>query len=161
MLLAVVVRAGKVPRLPVPVAVLLAVAAFAAVDVIHDGRWQVVVTLVPFALLIVAAARSDLRQAPSLLRHPWLVRAGQWSYAFYLVHWPVLLLVAHFHRSRFSGGGEALVAVVIVFAVCVVLSGLLFTLWERPWEIRLRPEHRPPAALRSPGSAVPNTPTEG
>ncbi|MDQ1697302.1 MAG: hypothetical protein QOJ03_2655 [Frankiaceae bacterium] len=148
--LAVEVRAGRVPRIPLSFAVALAVGAFAAVDVLHDGRWQVVVTLVPFAVLIVAAARSDLRRSASLLRLPWLVRAGQWSYALYLVHWPVLVLVAHFHKTRFASGTEALGAVAVVFAGCVVLAGLVFTLWERPWEVRLRPEHRPPAALRNP-----------
>jgi peptidoglycan/LPS O-acetylase OafA/YrhL len=49
-------------------------------------------TLLGFSLLIPAAAMADLRGLPSFWRRPNMVRLGEWSFSFYMVH--VMMLSA-------------------------------------------------------------------
>ncbi|MGP3936038.1 acyltransferase family protein [Nonomuraea sp. KM88] len=92
----------------------------------------------PLALLVAALAAADARRGRGLLGHPWLIRLGEISFAFYLVHQPVIRL-----GTKLLGHDLNAVAVVNVSAgmlvVSVGLAWLLFRFVERPMERRLRP----------------------
>lgn len=90
-------------------------------------------TLMGFAVLIPAAAQADLRGLPSLWRRRGLVRLGELSFAFYMVHLLVLRAGTHLlgTRPRFdllTGTAAALVA----FTVSLGLSWLLYEGVEGP-----------------------------
>lgn len=116
---------------------LVAVAYFAAGHVPPPWGW-VAWMVGPLALLVAALAAADARRGRGLLRRPALVRLGEISFAFYLVHQPVIRL-----GTRLVGDDLHVVAVVAVSAgmllVSVGLAWLLFRFVERPMERRLRP----------------------
>ncbi|GGN11508.1 acyltransferase family protein [Streptomyces fuscichromogenes] len=90
-------------------------------------------TITGFALLIPAAAVADLHGLPSLWRRRWLVRLGELSFAFYMVHLLVLRAGTHLlgTRPRFgllTGGAVAAAA----FTLSLGLSWLLYEGVERP-----------------------------
>src|SRR5205807_8282394 len=89
-LLALEVRDGRWPSVGVPRAALMALGAALAAGVWADIRYSVVITVVPYVLLIGAAADHDRAGQTSALHRGWLVRLGLWSYALYLVHGVVL-----------------------------------------------------------------------
>ena len=137
MLLALEVRAGAWPHLRLtPLLVLGAGAYFAAVWVPESFLW-VSVTLVPFAFIIAAAAQVDMEGEGSPFRHPLFVRLGEWSFAFYLVHALVIRVAAFVGLQIESVVG--LLWLPLLLVASVALSGLLFTVVERPLERRLRP----------------------
>jgi peptidoglycan/LPS O-acetylase OafA/YrhL len=93
-------RRVRVPGMAVSgLAVVLALGA--ALPVLPFAFLPAAVTVVPVAALILAAARADLDGRRSWLRRPGLVRLGEASFAFYVVHWPVIM-VAHWAL----GGGR-------------------------------------------------------
>lgn len=114
------------------------------------------VTLVPFALLIMAAATADLAGHRSLLRHRTLVRLGEWSFAFYLVHPLVITVADHVVDLADRAPGFILVGILLLLALSVAASAAVFTVLEKPLERRLRGERRwvsssggvPPALAR-------------
>ena len=128
---------GRLPRIPLTVAGTLAVGAFAAAGWVPSSWRQVAVTLVPFAVLIVAAAQADVAGSPSLLRRRPVVMLGVWSFAFYMVHWPVLTVVAHLD-TRELGVRSALAVGVGSLLLTTGASGVLHRLVERPLEAWLR-----------------------
>ena len=100
-----------------------------------------VVTVVPFSVLIAAAAQRDSDRAHSqerdLLASSVLVRLGVWSYAFYLVHWPVLIAVTHLFPGRHTPI-RSLELATFSFAVVLAAAALLHSVVERPMERLLR-----------------------
>lgn len=90
-------------------------------------------TLVGFALLIPAAAVADLRGLPSLWRRGRLVRLGELSFAFYMVHLLVLRAATGLIgvRPRF-GVPAGLAITAVTFAVSLALSWVLYEAVERP-----------------------------
>ncbi|MEV7385559.1 acyltransferase [Streptomyces sp. NPDC091215] len=106
---------------------------FLVPQVATDGYAATACTITGFALLIPAAAQADLRGLPSLWRRRWLVRLGELSFAFYMVHLLVLRTGTQLlgTRPRFdlvTGAAAAAVA----FAVSLGLSWLLYEGVERP-----------------------------
>jgi peptidoglycan/LPS O-acetylase OafA/YrhL len=142
----------------VPVVVLWLLRGYAfRTAVLFDG---VDASVTPFfALLIAALARRDLDGGRSFLRSRPLVRLGQWSYAFYLFQFTVLLpvalaanpgrQVADFFtdplRPRAGYTGYALLAFVITLAV----SAFFYRFVEHPLERKLRHKLSPRAQIRS------------
>ncbi|WP_326830072.1 hypothetical protein OIE13_13305 [Streptosporangium sp. NBC_01810] len=110
-----------------------------------------------FAPLIAAAATNDLAGRRSLLGSRPLVALGQWSYAFYLVHFLVLFPIAKHAFGRRSlydfppPSWAHLPYALAGLAVSVLLSWGLYRLYEYPIEKRLRamlrrePKTTPPA----------------
>ncbi|PPS66901.1 MULTISPECIES: acyltransferase family protein [Streptomyces] len=136
-------------------AALLLGGAFALNQVVPPMFTLTATTVVPIALLIAAAADGDLRGRRTGLRAPVLLRLGEWSYAFYLIHF---LIIRYGHRLL---GGEqgyarqwdtpaALGITVAALAVTIAASALLHTCVERPCMTLMR--GRRPAQGPAPGS---------
>lgn len=111
----------------------LAIVGYFLVPQVTAGYPATPCTIVGFALLIPAAAVADQHGLPSLWRHPRLVRLGELSFAFYMVHLLVLqagssLLGASPHYDVPMG----LAVTTVAFAVALGLSWLLYETVERP-----------------------------
>jgi peptidoglycan/LPS O-acetylase OafA/YrhL len=88
--LALLVRRGSWRGPGLPVATALFVTNYLAVDLLPTRIRDTTAVLATTALLVPAAALADLRGERSPWRHPALVRLGDASYAFFLVHLVVL-----------------------------------------------------------------------
>jgi peptidoglycan/LPS O-acetylase OafA/YrhL len=77
-----------------PMAVVIAAGAYTAVGVWPSTYGVSAVVVVPFAILIVAAAQRDLEGKPGWLRTSFAIRLGNASYCFYLVHHIFILRLA-------------------------------------------------------------------
>ena len=146
-LVAVEVRENRWPAISLARAGALAAAAYLLAGFVPDSFSYVSVTLLPYAILIGAAATADLGGLRSPFRSPSLVRLGTWSFAFYLVH-QELVLRWNQAFSRLVGtdiGSLDWTAVtgisILMLASAVVAAGVLYTFIERPMEQRLRPRH--------------------
>ncbi|MFI1682102.1 acyltransferase family protein [Streptomyces sp. NPDC020607] len=107
---------------------LLAAVLLTGPEVLPAPFLPAAVTLVPIALLVRAAAAASTRERVGWSHTPLLVYLGTLSYAFYLLHLPVLTAVQH-------GLGRTWTAVpVAVTALAATLSAslLLHTFVERP-----------------------------
>ena len=134
-LLALLVRDGRLRGVALWWALPFAAAGYVADGFAPAGLTTVPFPVVPFAVLIVAAANSDLRGSASWLRARWLVKLGEWSFAFYLLHQMVLRVLA----VTTLGGHPAGVAFAVeALLVATVLSAALFTFVERPLDRWLR-----------------------
>lgn len=141
-LLARAVAEGSLPRVGLRAATALAAVAFVA-DTWAPTSFEVVaVTLVPFSLLIVAGAQADTAGRPSWWRSPAMVRLGTWSFALYMVHDLVLLVLFHLFPGRL--GVAATVGVgLVALGGSLLLGAACYRFVEHPLERRLRPAHRP------------------
>ncbi|SHK59418.1 acyltransferase family protein [Actinacidiphila paucisporea] len=92
-----------------------------------------------FAVLIAAAALRDVERGGGLLVHPALVRLGERSFAFYLVHSMVLTAFRHFGMAArlHTAGGKA-VMLVLVLSAATSLAAVLHVAVERPAERHIR-----------------------
>ena len=111
----------------------LAVIGYFLVPQVTDEYAATACTITGFALLIPAAAVADLRGLPSLWRRRWLVRLGELSFAFYMIHLLVLRAGTHLRGTRprfhlFTGTAVTAAA----FTVALGLSWLLYEGVERP-----------------------------
>ncbi|WP_251096174.1 acyltransferase [Streptomyces sp. Caat 7-52] len=116
----------------------------------HGGYPATVCTITGFALLIPAAAVADLHGLPSLWRRGWMVRLGELSFAFYMIHLLVLRAGTSLlgTKPRFGAlGGVAVTAA--AFAVSLALSWVLYEAVECPVR-RLLLRRRRPAAPPEP-----------
>ncbi|MFF9512481.1 acyltransferase family protein [Streptomyces sp. NPDC014724] len=97
-------------------------------------------TVIGLSCLIPAAALNDLRGAPSLWRQPWLVRLGEWSFAFYMIH--LLVMRAAEQLLGENPALETEPALALTIAVCTVSLGLSWALYRwveqpgRRWILR-------------------------
>ncbi|MFF9868718.1 acyltransferase family protein [Streptomyces sp. NPDC013953] len=104
-------------------------------------------TVLGFALLIAAGAVADVRGTPSLWRGRRLVRLGEWSFAFYMVH--VLVLSAAglwFGRTPHVEGFASVGAGALLLTVSLVLSAALYHAVELPGQRLLLRRRRRDAA---------------
>lgn len=132
-------------RVPVWGAVALVAASYAWFST--DGwHWLSLPALtLSLAALIASLAQRDRRGEPSFLRADALVRLGAWSYAFYLVHFLVIRVVANRVSRDYTNAGS-IVLTVGCFAGALAASALLYRVIEHPLERLLRGQ---------PGGAVP------
>ncbi|MFE3638930.1 acyltransferase family protein [Streptomyces sp. NPDC059168] len=111
----------------------LAVIGYFLVPQVTPGYTATVCTIAGFALLIPAAAVADLRGLPSLWRRRRLVRLGELSFAFYMIHLLVLHAGTRLLGTKPHFGVLAGVAVTAVaFTVSLALSWVLYEAVERP-----------------------------
>lgn len=148
--LALEVEAGTLRRIPVVPAAALAVGMFVVTGVVGEPRLRVTLIVIPVMLLIAAAAHAEMagQSVARMLAAPWLVRLGQWSFAFYLVHGLVFIGMVHLEGQHRLGVSGAIAWTLATFVVSLTISALAFMLLERPLERRLRPDHRVPAPLQ-------------
>jgi peptidoglycan/LPS O-acetylase OafA/YrhL len=98
----------------------------------------------PMGLLIAAVAA---REHGGGARAPgWAVKLGRWSFAVYLVQWPVLVGVKELGLAPLPTG-------LLAFAIVIALSALLYEAFERPVERWLRGRRWAGARVASVGSA--------
>ena len=126
-------------RVPVWAAGAAALGAYVAAGWAPNRIVVAAITLVPFALLILATAEADAAgRAQRVLHAPWLVRLGQWSFSFYLAH---ALVVSAFVRAadgRIDGAAPRLVVLAATYAAATAAAYALFRLVEHPFERRIR-----------------------
>lgn len=138
-LLAMLAIRGKLPAIPMWTGVGTVAAAWA----LTYNRWlpQSIGDLIfdiPFVILIAAAASADIHDKQGILRHRWLVYAGQVSFAYYLVHELVL-----FNGAPLWGAGPShmlarLALTAAVAIACFLLAMALHEWVERPLQRRIR-----------------------
>jgi peptidoglycan/LPS O-acetylase OafA/YrhL len=111
----------------------LAVIGYFLVPQVDPGYRATTCTVVGFALLIPAAATADLRGLPSLWRRRRLVRLGELSFAFYMIHLLVLRAGTNVIGLKPHYGLLAGLAVTaLAFTLSLGLSWLLYEAVERP-----------------------------
>jgi peptidoglycan/LPS O-acetylase OafA/YrhL len=148
MALAWAFRSGWRPRIPVSVgllAIALAIAAIVALPRLLPGAPLTVVVgwfpnelvTVACALAIVALAARSLRGRRSFFSHPILVRLGEWSFAFYLLHETVIYALLGWVGPQ-PGGWTGLLWFSGVLAVSIAAAAALHLLVEKPAERRIR-----------------------
>ena len=150
LLLALEVKSGRWPRVPLAVAWPIAIAGYLVAG--EAGHWATLgltgaqgyaaVTIVPFVILIGAYATRDVAGEPSRMGSNVLVRLGEMSYAFYLVHYLVIQLFAHYTRSWRPTLLEAIATAFALFIAALATASALYFVVERPAERRLRPALR-------------------
>lgn len=128
----------------------LALIGYFFVPQVTPGYPTVPCTIIGFALLIPAAAVADLRGLPSLWRHRRLVRLGELSFAFYMIHLLVLQAGTHLlGASPRFGALRGLTATAVTFTVALGLAWALYEGVERPARRLLLPR-RPSKAQPEP-----------
>ncbi len=140
-LLALEMAEGRLPRIRLGPASALALVAYGAASWTPSPFGLVTVTLVPFALLIVAGAQQDEAGLPSVWRSRPMILLGTWSFAFYLVHAQVLAVLSRLDPARLNlagATGNALAAV----GLSVGAAALLHHFVEGPAEQALRSPRR-------------------
>ncbi|WDZ83483.1 acyltransferase family protein [Micromonospora cathayae] len=163
MLLARIVLTNRRVPLTFGGAMALVVAAYGLGPLFPPEFRMVAVMAVPLALLIPAGAVADMRRTrPTLLSSKPMVYLGNLAYAFYLVHLQVLIFGSRWLGTDQPGSTPFGIAMlVLLFAVSVALSWLLFTLVEQPMMRRFGSKRRGrrPIPPTVPAASEPVTPT--
>ncbi|WP_244188615.1 acyltransferase family protein [Streptomyces yokosukanensis] len=129
----------------------LAIIGYFLVPQVAPGYSSTVCTIAGFALLIPAAAVADVQGLPSLWRRRRLVRLGELSFAFYMIHLLVLRSATQLLGTKPHFGLLAGVAVTTTaFAVSLGLSWILYEAVERPARRLLLRRRRRPGPARTP-----------
>ncbi|MFF1480698.1 acyltransferase family protein [Streptomyces sp. NPDC058301] len=152
-LLARMVREGRLFRLPLPAAVLLAVGGYWLSTQVPYEYSLAACTGLPFGLLIASAARADLGGQWSPFRGRVMVWLGEISFAFYLWHYLVLIWLGHLfqkHQPLSTAGTWGFIG--LALAVVVVLSWATFRGVETPVMRRFASSRRPRAAVAGAGA---------
>lgn len=145
MCLALLLRNGV--TFPVPVA---ATATFAlAVSVASNWMpryWLLVAaTVIPFVLLLASSAEADRSGKGSVFGWKPIVKLGEWSFAFYLVHLIILRAIIAVSNRTVSLPWWIISAVALVVGIAVAAALCEFV--EKPLERRLRGDKRLPRSL--------------
>jgi peptidoglycan/LPS O-acetylase OafA/YrhL len=154
-LLALLVSRGAVGRIPLRPAIGLALGVYVLSGWAPMYLQPVALMLLPWVLVIVAAAQHDLAggsPAPA-----WLVRLGVWSFAFYLFHQLIIKQVA-FAWLPDSTAVQAACSLLLL-AAAVALAGLLAERVEAPLERRLRGRRRTTGTERRRPEPAPASPS--
>lgn len=153
-LLATAIKAGR----RVPVRPSVAVAVFLACYLVlpESPAWvpQRAVFLAAILLVIAALAQSDLVGTRSIASSRGLVRLGEWSYCFYLVHQMTSQIMLFVCARIVPGKALGPVWLLSALGMSILLAALLYHVVERPFERGLRGTRVPRAMLgRDPRSS--------
>lgn len=136
---AVLVRDGWRPRIPMSIAMSLLAVVALAISAPQDalpGALPEIILLPVFATLIAAAASADLRGVAGPLRHRALVYAGELSFAFYLLHGQVLYSVEQ-HVTLFPSKPVGAVYAIGTLFLAGVAAAMLHHIVEKPAQRRI------------------------
>jgi peptidoglycan/LPS O-acetylase OafA/YrhL len=137
-LLALLVSRGAIGRIPLRPAIGLALGVYVLSGWAPMYLQPVALMLLPWVLVIVAAAQHDLADgAPA---PAWLVRLGVWSFAFYLFHQLIIKQLAFAWLPDNTAVQAA--CSLLLLAVAIAIAGLLAERVEAPLERRLRGRRR-------------------
>lgn len=163
-LLAQAMRAGYRPRFGLRLAFVVfvlsyAIAMFAGPIAVHLGipnvrAWADLVMIPAVCMLITTAATSDLASTRTWLTAPQLVRLGQASFALYLTHYLIMMVVWHVVGDSLPPL-QAVTVLVVTAVACIALSVPVFQRFERPLERSLR------RRIGSPRQQTANPPAAG
>lgn len=150
MLMARILREGRWIGLGVAPALALTGAGYALALVVPWQYGLNVTLAVPLALLVTAVAAADVAGRPTGLRGRAMTLLGEVSFAFYLVHYLVLLAVQELLDGRRFATPAALAVIAASFVVAQLLGWLLYVGVERPvmrrWSGRPRNREDTPAS---------------
>ncbi|WP_394847100.1 acyltransferase [Pendulispora brunnea] len=128
-----IVMSGRWIRLGLRGAALLAGASYVVASLSPWLYSLAAVTVIPLSLLIAAAATADIERRTAFLSHPFIVRLGELSFAFYMVHGLVLTGVRMLLGRDAYFGAAANVAIIGAELVASLFGAwLLHSLVERP-----------------------------
>ncbi|WP_336671953.1 acyltransferase family protein [Tsukamurella sp. USMM236] len=128
--LAVLVKRDALPRISMATAALSMVAGYLIASIIPVTYGWRIPLVIPCLLMIAATARLDLEGAPSPLRRRPLQRLGEWSFAFYLLHYSVLRLLHHAFGARLNNIAADVLYLTLAAIASIVVSALLFKYFE-------------------------------
>jgi peptidoglycan/LPS O-acetylase OafA/YrhL len=131
-LMALIVKRGRWPRVPVWAVVVLLVVAYAVTPYFPPDAETSAVTVIPFALLIPAVAVADVEGRRSVWRSRVAVWLGEVSFAFYLIHQSVIIDLMRGLDADGSGPVAALTLSVVALGLSVALSALMYRVVEVP-----------------------------
>lgn len=138
--LGTLVARGWRPRISVWFSFPLGAVAVVGAALVPYAWSRFAVTLVPFSILIVSLAAADLAGRRVFTQWRGIVKLGEWSYCFYLLHLMVM--------SACSAVANRIdlpnyIAVAVALPASVVAAWLLHIAVERPMNVILRPKARP------------------
>lgn len=153
MSLGILLRRGFAVRIPLTLAVGLTVAGFVGASFVPEALARFAVTLIPFTMLVWSLARADLSGTWTPFRSRLIVKGGEISYSFYLIH--AMGLTMAFSALRRAGldmdaipDVAAWGLLIVIFLACQAAAWILHALIETPFEKALRNGWRP-AELRA------------
>ncbi|MFM9372919.1 acyltransferase family protein [Streptomyces sp. Da 82-17] len=166
MFFARIVANGRDVRIGVLPAALLVAAAYTATLYLPMSYGYAALFPLPIALLISAVARREIDGRATVLGGKAMVRLGEISYAFFLIHMTLLFSVHAAMAGQWAGYGEyqhlawstpvALLFLAGVLVLSLALSWLMFTFvempvmrrWSRSRKAPSQPEPVPAASVR-------------
>ncbi|MBV8541085.1 MAG: acyltransferase [Pseudonocardiales bacterium] len=128
-----IVQTGRWPRLRARWVALFAVLVWLATLVLPAAYSRSGILAVPICLFIPIIAVRDTEGREGWLSRRGVVLLGNASYAFYLIHWPLLGITRHLvgaHRT-FDGVTGTLI-IIAVFVVAQLTAVALYRYFERP-----------------------------
>jgi peptidoglycan/LPS O-acetylase OafA/YrhL len=127
---------GWRPRIQYPLALTIAAASLVVLEIVPAAWALTAVTVVPFTLLIAAAASADLNGRSTTFSTRTAVKLGEWSFAFYLIH-ELVLRAARQILPEHKSVPVQIVALAACIALSIALSWAMHTFWERSWQRRI------------------------
>jgi peptidoglycan/LPS O-acetylase OafA/YrhL len=138
MFLAAAVRAGRTPRIGAAAAMVLVTACYLLTGLAPLWAQLSLLMLVPFMVLIGAAAVADMEGRSTFAGGRVMRRLGEWSFSFYLVHQVVLSTSFWLARRIVPADAVFLVATAAAAAASLVAAACLYHGVEKPLERRWR-----------------------
>jgi peptidoglycan/LPS O-acetylase OafA/YrhL len=148
MLMARIVLTGRwVPVPPTAAVALAATGYWLTFKLPYLYRFEAA-TVIPLALLIAAAAVREGRGGRSVMRSRVMIRLGELSFAFFMVHAVMLVTLTRlFAGHRPWSDGQAYGVIAVYATLCLAAAWLLNTFVERPMvKYFSEPRSLPPAA---------------
>ncbi|WP_327679372.1 acyltransferase family protein [Kitasatospora sp. NBC_00458] len=149
MLVAHAVRSGRWRNIGMVWSGLLLVAGYIATHYVPYLYAQRVVTVVPIALLIAAAAIADNEGRFTVFRNRAMTWLGEISFAFYLLHFIVLTELRDLLGTRMFSTVEGIGLLLFAIAATVLVSWVLYRLVEAPITRRFSTPRRGRPAVRN------------
>lgn len=146
-LLALLVKAGKWPRIGLLPALVLLVAGYTAALYVPVYYGFVVATIVPVGVLIASVANLDARGRRTVFGRRTMVWLGDVSFGFYLCQGVTVFYVRRLFAHSLFPTGEGVLVIIGLFALTLLCGWLLQSRVEQPmmrrWSRARRPEPAP------------------